>query len=103
MAVEEDFARVEIATPELDRLRHAVLEIYHRKPQIDKAEMCGQLAETGYGETVGRLLAPKSWRHGRLLEPFARPDADLTEAEKEWRHILQRHDETTHRTGADGA
>ena len=59
-------------------------------------------AETGYGETVGRLLAPKSWRQGRLHEPFARPDVDLTEAEKEWRHILQRHDETTHRTGADG-
>ena len=102
-AVEEDFARVEIATPELDRLRQAVLEIYHRQPQIDRAGMCGRLTETGHGETIGRLLAPKSWRQGRLLEPFARPDADLTEAEKGWRHILRRHDETVHRTGADGA
>ncbi len=63
--------------------------------------MQGRLTETGHGETVVRLLAPKSWRQGRLIKPFARPDADLTEAEKEWRHILQRHDETIHRTGAD--
>jgi DNA primase len=83
----EALAHLDFSGPDLDRLRRAILDQHAIHPGLDSAGLKHHLSEVGQSGLVERLVGPNV----RYLEPFARPDASLAEAERGWQHILARH------------
>ena len=83
----ETFAALDLARPDLDRLRGEILDIAARAPGLDSEALKAQLAERGFSDIVGRLSDSRSAK----LERFVRPEAAPEEAERGWRQALARH------------
>ncbi len=84
---EEEFAAVDIASPELDGLRRAILDAAHRGPDLDSAALKRHLSAQGASVTVERLAAPHDWSGRRLEDESAKSAAGTVELESEWRHV----------------
>ncbi len=89
-AVEEEFAALEIAGAEVDRLRLAILDIALESPGLDSETLKRHLSAQGLSDAVERLSAPREWSERRLDDGIARCGAPLPELVKEWRHVLAR-------------
>ena len=83
----EALAEIEFATPELDRLRHAIIEIVGREPDLDTGGLKVHLNERGFSDIVARVAGREVAVHGG----FAKQGATLEDAEMGWRHALARH------------
>ncbi len=89
--VEEEFAAAPLSSPELDRLRRAILEIAIRAPDLDSAGLKDHLSTQGFSPTIERLSAPLHWSERRLEDKYLRADVPLSELERGWRHVLACH------------
>jgi DNA primase len=83
----EEFAAVEFAARDLDRLRREILEIAARASPLDKGRLRTELDKTGAGDDLDRLLrglgAHKDW--------FCEPEAADRDAETGWLHMVALH------------
>jgi DNA primase len=82
----EEFASLRLGSPELDRLKTAILEQIRHRPGLDAEELKRHLSGTEFGPIVDRLAGPDA----RYLEAFARPAAHLNEAEAGFLDLLGR-------------
>ena len=89
--VEEEFTAAALSSPELDRLRRAILEIAIRAPDLDSAALKDHLSTQGFSPVVERLSAPLHWSERRLGDKYLKPDVPLSELERGWRHVLACH------------
>ena len=85
--VVEEFAGAEIADPELDRLRRAILETAVRLPDLDFEGLKGHLQRQGFEKIVNHLAGTDT----KILARAALPEAADRDAEIQWRHMLERH------------
>ena len=83
----EELASVRFVTPELDSVASALLEMAASEHSLDLTEINDHLSQRGLGGVIGRLADARLG----VLEPWARPDTDDTQAEKCWRHVLALH------------
>jgi len=89
--VEEEFTAAPLSSPELDRLRRAILEIAIRAPDLDSAGLKDHLSTQGFSQAVERLSAPLHWSERRLEDKYLGADVPLSELERGWRHVLSCH------------
>lgn len=89
--VEEELAAAAFSSPELDKLRRAILEVAIRAPDLDSQGLKDHLSTQGFSPTVDRLSAPLDWSERRLEDKYARADVPLSELERVWRHVLSCH------------
>ncbi len=87
-SVAEDFAALAFATPELDRLRRAILDVASGISDLDSETLRRHLSARGMSAAVDRLSAPRDWP-GRWLEDGSTgAAASRSERVREWRHVL---------------
>jgi DNA primase len=79
----ESFARLDIADPELDRLRRALLEAQDMQPRLDREGVRLHLIGAGFGGIVPRLLGSSIFK----ALAFVRTD-DRTAARENWNKML---------------
>ncbi|MCZ6722090.1 MAG: DNA primase [Proteobacteria bacterium] len=89
--VEEEFAALDMTSPQLDDLRRAILSMPNPPPDLDSAALKNHLSNLGFLAAVEHLSAPGEWSERRLEDKFARPDLTLAVAEMGWRHVLSCH------------
>ncbi len=89
--IEEEFTAAPLSSPELDRLRRAILEIAIRAPDLDSAGLKDHLSTQGFSRAVERLSAPLHWSERRLEDKYLGADVPLSELERGWRHVLSCH------------
>lgn len=82
----EELARPELADPELERLRGAVVDALAAAPDLDFDRLQCHLRGQGFSGSLDRLLGPDVYTH----EPAARPGAVPLEAEGRFAYWLQR-------------
>jgi DNA primase len=82
-AFAEDLAALDFAAPDLDKLRHALLNTVEVRPDLDAEALRLHLCSTGFARTVDGLLSPQVYLHAA----FARPDADPEAARAGWVHV----------------
>ncbi len=89
-SVAEDFAALEFATPELDGLRRAILDVASGNSDLDSETLRRHLSARGLSAAVERLSVLRDWS-GRRLEDGSR-DVAASRAERveAWRHVLSR-------------
>ncbi len=85
----EAFADLLIERPELDRLRAEILEVAASGAALDRAGLRNHLEKRGAAHLADQLERQKSVK----LQRFASADAELSEAEENWFHILSIHNE----------
>ncbi|MEE8279817.1 MAG: DNA primase [Alphaproteobacteria bacterium] len=85
--IAEDFAALAIASPELDGLRQAIMDIAAANADLDGAGLRLHLTQQGFSQIVDRLAGSGS----DVLDWFAKPDADPEDALMGWRHVSARH------------
>ena len=83
----EDFAEVPLTDAALDGLRTAILEIAGSVAELDSAALKYHLTDRGYAAILEKIAGPEVV----ALERFARPEADLMDAQMGWVHTLARH------------
>ena len=83
----EDFAEVPLTDAALDGLRTAILEIAGSVADLDSAALKYHLTDRGYAAILEKIAGPEVV----ALERFARPEADLMDAQMGWVHTLARH------------
>ena len=83
----EGLAEAEFASPELDSLRRAIIDIAGREPALDTGGLKFQLTERGYSESVARLLDSAVAKLGW----FAGAAAASQDAEMGLNHTLALH------------
>ena len=89
-SVAEDFAAVEFATPELDGLRRAILDVASGTSDLDSETLRRHLTARGMSAAVDRLTAPRDWS-GRWLQIGSRDaGASHDERVRAWRHVMAR-------------
>jgi DNA primase len=79
----ESFARLDIADPELDRLRRALLEVQDKRPRLDREGVRLHLIAAGFGGIVPRLLGSSIFK----ALAFVRTD-DEAAARENWKKML---------------
>ena len=79
----ESFARLDIADPELDRLRRALLEVQDKRPRLDREGVRLHLITAGFGGIVPRLLGSSIFK----ALAFVRTD-DEAAARENWKKML---------------
>jgi DNA primase len=79
----EDFAALELAAPDLDNLRRAVINTFTSQPDLDAAALRLHLCQDGFDRTVDGLLSPQVYVHAG----FARPEVDSEAARTGWLHL----------------
>jgi DNA primase len=84
---EEAFAHLDLASPELDRLRTAILDEATRNPDLDSGDLARHLTAIGFADILSRVAGRKATD----LHWFARSDAAPEDAEKGWNQAIQRH------------
>ncbi|MFQ5785834.1 MAG: DNA primase [Alphaproteobacteria bacterium] len=89
--VTEEFAKIEFADAELDRLRGAILEIAVLEPGLDSAALKNHLSTRGFSGVVDRLSGPLDWSERGLGDRLGKSEAPLSELEKRWRYASSRH------------
>lgn len=88
----EDFAHISLESPGLDRLRQAIIELAARYGAmgdgsgLDVATLRNHLTEQGFLPLIERLCGSQTG----MIDQFARPEADVTDALKGWRSVLER-------------
>jgi len=86
---EEAFLTIDLASPELDKLREATLRIaaacHDAGKPLDSCTLKNHLLEEGLDKAVKRLEGDK----GLVGDAFARPEADLEMADQGLRSLLQ--------------
>jgi DNA primase len=83
----EELAALELHSPQLSRLRDALLEACADEKNLDTATLRNHLLMLGYAphlEQAERLATHR-------CDAFAEPDADRVDVENGWRHILALH------------
>ena len=83
----EDFAALEIGSPELDRVRSAILDELARNPGLDSGGLQRHLSAQGFARALDRLVGPEA----AGLHWFAGPLAALADAAAGLEHVLRRH------------
>ena len=89
--VREEFATVEIAGPELDKLRRAILDAPAEISGLDSESLKRHLSEQGFATIVDRLATPLDWSERRLEDRLGKPGGTPADLEAGWRHVLSRH------------
>jgi DNA primase len=79
-AVEEEFAQLEFLSPDLDKLRIAILKTHAPQPDLDADTLTRHLREDGFAKTVEGVLSAQVLNHAA----FARIDADAEMARLGW-------------------
>lgn len=88
----EDLAQISLESGGLDSLRHAILEHAARYGAmgdgsgLDVASLRNHLTEQGFQPLIERLCGAQSG----MIDHFARPEADVADALKGWRSVLER-------------
>lgn len=88
----EDLAQISLESGGLDSLRHAILEHAARfgamgdGSGLDVASLRNHLTEQGFQPLIERLCGAQSG----MIDHFARPEADVADALKGWRSVLER-------------
>lgn len=85
--IAEEFTALEIAAPDLDRLRQAIVEIVADNTDLDAEGLKRHLTGQGYSQILKRLCG----RGGDVLDRFSFPDAAPGAALAGWRHVAARH------------
>jgi hypothetical protein len=88
----EDLAHISLESHGLDSLRQAILELAARHGAmgdgsgLDVATLRNHLTEQGFLPLIERLCGSQTG----MIEQFARPEADMIDALKGWRNVLER-------------
>jgi DNA primase len=85
--VGEDFAAMDISSPELDRLRREIIDIAALGEGLEKGQLMDHLNRRGVAEIADRHAS----RDVVKGIGFTRMQADFAEAELGWREIYRRH------------
>jgi DNA primase len=80
--VVEEFAAIEIPEPELDKLRHTILEIEALRLGLDASALRQHLVQNGFAATVDALLSPT------VDSGFLVRIPDLRSARAHWDHVI---------------
>lgn len=83
----EDLVGLDLAAPELDRLRRAILEATEEDSTLDPERLRDHLLEKGFHALYMRLTESQAMKS----DWFAWPDAALADAEKGWIQTLKRY------------
>ena len=86
---EEQFTDLRLASGRLEKLRSAILDIFHADAYIDPEGLRQRLDEAGFSPLVAELTAPGAW--GAVLPVIRGAAVDAETAEMAWCHILERH------------
>jgi DNA primase len=78
--VEEEFAQLEFLSPDLDKLRIAILKTHAPQPDLDAETLTRQLKEDGFAKTVDGVLSAQVLNHAA----FARVEADAETVRLGW-------------------
>jgi DNA primase len=79
----EDFATLELAAPDLDKLRRGIINSFALRPDLDAAALKLHLCQDGFDQAVDGLLSPQVYVHAG----FARPEVDIEAARSGWLHL----------------
>ncbi len=90
-AVAEEFATVDIANRELDRVRRAILEMAPEDSGLDSEALKRHLSAQGISISVERVAAPVDWSERHLEDELPRREASCLVLEREWRDVLALH------------
>lgn len=80
--VDEALSELQFSRPELDRLRHAVLEASARFPGLDSASLRRHLTDSNLGGVLDGIFRASAARHQKVF----RPEVDLDEV---WRAFVE--------------
>lgn len=83
----EEFAQIEIRDRELDKLRNEIIDVAALSAPLDRAKLRDHLDQRELLDIAQRLADRTTLKS----EVFARPEADLDEAEAGWLHTLFRY------------
>jgi DNA primase len=87
---DEEFSRLRLTNPELDRLRNAILHEAARNSDLDSEGLKLHLTQQGFADALstvgGRKATDRLW-----LYWFVQPEVALEDAEQGWKQILARH------------
>ncbi|HYA72432.1 MAG TPA: hypothetical protein VEF36_04675, partial [Roseiarcus sp.] len=78
--VEEEFAQLEFLSPDLDKLRIAILKTHAPQPDLDAATLTRHLKDDGFAKTVDGVLSAQVLNHAA----FARVEADAETVRLGW-------------------
>jgi DNA primase len=78
--VEEEFAQLEFLSPDLDKLRNAILKTHAPQPDLDAETLIRHLKEDGFAKTVDGVLSAQVLNHAA----FARVGADVETVRLGW-------------------
>ncbi len=78
--VEEEFAQLEFRSPDLDKLRNAILKTHAGQPDLDAETLTRQLRDDGFSKTVDGVLSAQVLNHAA----FARVEADAETVRLGW-------------------
>jgi DNA primase len=78
--VEEEFAQLEFLSPDLDKLRNAILKTHAPQPDLDAETLTRHLKDDGFAETVDGVLSAQVLNHAA----FARAEADAETVRLGW-------------------
>jgi DNA primase len=78
--VEEEFAQLEFRSPDLDKLRNAILKTHAPQPDLDAETLTRQLKDDGFAKTVDGVLSTQVLNHAA----FARVEADAETVRLGW-------------------
>jgi DNA primase len=78
--VEEEFAQLEFLSPDLDKLRNAILKTHAPQPDLDAETLTRQLKDDGFVKTVDGVLSAQVLNHAA----FARAGADAEAVRLGW-------------------
>jgi DNA primase len=81
--LEEDFITLELAAPDLDKLRRGIINTLALRPDLDAAALKLHLCQDGFDRAVDGLLSPQVYVHAG----FARPEVDIEAARSGWLHL----------------
>ncbi len=80
--VDEALSELQFSRPDLDRLRHAVLEASARFPGLDSASLRRHLTDSNLGGVLDGIFRASAVRHQKVF----RPEVDLDEV---WRSFVE--------------
>ncbi len=78
--VEEEFAQLEFLSPDLDKLRNAILKTHAPQPDLDAETLTRHLKDDGFAKTVDGVLSAQVLNHAA----FARVEADAETVRLGW-------------------
>ena len=85
--VAEELAALDLHSPQLARLRDALLEACADEKNLDSTTLRNHLTSVGFATQLDHTERMASHR----CDAFAEPDADRVDVENGWRHTLALH------------